>query len=407
MRMSITGALKTKEESKKLQNFSKQWIPGDTLRAFYPIYWDEQDGLPYLLGGCVWGHQVSDIKGLGLKTAFIPSLTEFADGVPVGAPDITYRFSMIAGLFPRGAKAIEEAKLMAKRWPSEGARKDALKALEDKYDTKNNMNAEKAIISRAMLLIMTECLVINVAGGVPQKGKEAIVTQPLSKQNIRRLDQILKNPQFRPEPGSNFIEIEWAFPVATEKSESAKAVVPTGVSKEMSLKETRPTDWDWINGMLSMVADSSEMIVKRATRDISESRIAQAITQYVFLNSEYLDALDEDGVEQLVNNVPALADISISGAITNEDILSKIDTALSAVPKDMVSKPASGAGAFKAPEAVTEEVPQAEVPTPVQTLATPEEILSAPTLQQLSESSFAVNTDDVNLDNLDFSSLMD
>ena len=56
--------------------------------------------------GAVWGHQVSDIKGLGLKTSFIPSTTEFdADGQPIGQPDITYQFSMIAKVFIDGRKA--------------------------------------------------------------------------------------------------------------------------------------------------------------------------------------------------------------------------------------------------------------------------------------------------------------
>ena len=102
MRLSARGAQKTRNESKKLSMYSKQWAPGDTLRVLYPVYWE--NGRPELAVGAVWGHSVSDIKGLGLKTAFIPSTNSFnEDGEPIGPADITYQFSMIAGAFVQGS----------------------------------------------------------------------------------------------------------------------------------------------------------------------------------------------------------------------------------------------------------------------------------------------------------------
>ena len=160
MRITAKGAQKTRDESRKLPMYSKQWLPGDTLRVFYPIDWE--DGHPEIVAGAVWGHSVSDIKGLGLKTAFIPSLTDFDENAqPIGKPDITYQFSQIARVFVDGQKAIEEAEIMQKNWPTESARKEALKAHEEKFDAKNNMKAVKPIIGKVQYYISTEVCCIK------------------------------------------------------------------------------------------------------------------------------------------------------------------------------------------------------------------------------------------------------
>ena len=164
MQLSARGAQRTKDESKKLQMYSKQWLPGDTLRVFYPIYWE--NGKPEIAVGAVWGHNVSDIKKLGLKTAFIPSTTEFDENaMPIGQPDIPYQFSQIARVFVNGMKAAEEEAVAKKNWPTEAARKDALKSIEEKYDAKNNTKAVKPIIGKAMYYITTEVVSIKVEIG--------------------------------------------------------------------------------------------------------------------------------------------------------------------------------------------------------------------------------------------------
>ena len=403
MRLSATAALKTKEESKKLQNFSKQWLPGDTLRVLYPLFWDEETKEPELLVGAVWGFQVNDIKAFGLKTAFIPSLNEFSeDGQPIGTPDVTYRFSLIAPCFPEGQKADEEARIQAKNWPSEASRKEALKTLEVKYDTKNNMKAVKPVITRAKYLITTEALVIPVVGGVPVKGKEAVVSAPLSNLNIRRIDQIIKNPAYRPEYGTPFIEIEWAFPAATEKSDSSKAVTPTGLSETMRLEYTRPDDWAWIKNMIPLLADSSETISRRATRSIDEGKIRQAITQYVYLNSEFLDTLPEEAEETLLRNVSLLDDLSLTKAVSSEALQTKIAEALANVETTPVESATGNSFTAEVPAATFE----AAIPAAPVTFATPEEVLAAPSLTTLLQGGDNASDDSEFIDSVDLTTLM-
>ena len=215
MRISARGCQKTRNDSKKLGMYSKQWSPGDTLRVFYPIYWE--DGQPEIAVGALWGHNVSDIKGLGLKTAFIPSLTEFRDGVPVGKPDLTYQFSLIAPVFVAGAKLQEEANILSKKFPTEAARKEALKTIEEKYDSKNNMSAVKPIIGRAQYYISTEVVSFKFNNGIYDKESIALSSAPLSGQTIDRLYAILNDPKYRPAEGEERLEVEWKYPVTPRR----------------------------------------------------------------------------------------------------------------------------------------------------------------------------------------------
>ena len=54
MQLTARGAQKTRNESRKLSMYSKQWAPGDTLRVFYPIFW--VDGKPEINVGALYGH---------------------------------------------------------------------------------------------------------------------------------------------------------------------------------------------------------------------------------------------------------------------------------------------------------------------------------------------------------------
>ena len=224
MILTARGAQKTREESKKLSMYSKVWLPGDTVRVFYPVA--KIDGVWEIIVGAVWGHSVSDIKGLGLKTAFIPSLSQFDEsGQLIGNPDITYRFSNIAKAFVEGQKAKEEAAAMAKNWPTESARKEALKKIEDKFDAKNNMKAIKPIIGRIQYMVTTEVLAVKYANKAPQVDSAVVVSAPLSGQTIERLYAILNNPKYFDVDGDfAYLEIEWVYPTNSEKSKSAKDV---------------------------------------------------------------------------------------------------------------------------------------------------------------------------------------
>jgi len=325
--LSARGAQKKKDESKKLQMYSKQWLPGDTMRVFVPIFW--QDGKPEIAVGAVWGHNVSDIKGLGLHTAFIPSTTEFDENAtPIGIPDITYQFSQIARIFVNGAKAIEENNITKKPWPNEASRKEALKALEEKYDTKNNRKAVKPIIGRANFLIFTEVLSIKLTNDIPNPETIALSSMPLSNQTINRLYAILDDPKYTPEEGDEFLEIEWKYPVNADKTESARQATPSGLSREYVFKTQFPEIYPTVAAQFGAVMRSADTIVRRATRSIDPSKVRAALTQYAILNSEYVDAIIEEDEELLLKHVDLVQELDMTRAISNTDLVEKIQKAI-------------------------------------------------------------------------------
>ena len=350
MQLSARGAQKKREESKKLNMFSKQWLPGDTLRVFYPIYWE--NGKPEIAVGAIYGHSVSDIKGLGLKTAFIPSTTEFDENaLPIGPADITYQFSKIAKVFVNGAKRVEEQAVMNKNWPNESARKEALKAIEEKYDAKNNMKAVKPIIGRVQYYISTEVLSVKLVNDAPNDETIAVTSAPLSNQTIDRLYTIMADPKYAPEEGAEFLEVEWKYPVDPDKSASARKAAPAGVTSDYRMVNQHPDSYKKLESMFPTVVRDSETITRRATRTVDPAKVRAALTQYAFLKSEFLDAADEEDAETLCSHCDLIKELDIVRAITNAELVGKIQSAI----KDMeIQHPTS-----------PESIPTPEEPTRV------------------------------------------
>ena len=333
MQLSARGAQKRRDESKKLQMYSKQWLPGDTLRVFYPLFWT--DGKPDIAVGAIWGHSVSDIKKLGLKTAFIPSTTDFDENaMPIGQPDITYQFSQIAKIFVNGAKAKEEANIMQKDWPTESSRKEALKELEDKYDTKNNRKAVRPIIGKVQYYISTEVLSLKMVNGQPNTESLALTSAPLSNQTIRRLYDILDDPKFAPAPEDMFLEVEWKYPAGAEKDESGRNATPVGLTPEYRLSTQFPSAWQSVVGMAPMVAKDAETIVRRATRSVDPLKVRQALTKYAYLESEYLDMADEEDEETLLRHTSLIKELDLIRPLHNEELIDKIKAKIAEMEAD-------------------------------------------------------------------------
>ena len=368
MRLSAKGCQKVRDDSRKLQMYSKQWTPGDTMRVFYPIFFE--NGQPELAVGALWGHNVSDIKGLNLKTAFIPSTTEFVDGVPVGTPDLTYQFSLIAPVFVAGAKAQEEAVIMAKKFPSEAARKEALKTIEDKYDAKNNMSAVKPIIGKAQYYISTEVVAYKLNNGVYDPETITLSSAPLSGQTIDRLYAIMNDPKYRPHEEDKFLEVEWKYPVNPDKGQSAKAAAPAGLTVEYRTPQQNADFYAKVEDRLNNVATDADSIVKRATRRVDPENFRRALSQYLWLHSEDVDAADEEGIATVVKHASLIHELNADDAFNNETLLEELKKALAE------NKSASG------PE--TEAMPDLNIaptaPAPAQEVAPVPDVAPAPTV---------------------------
>lgn len=333
MQMSARGAQKKRDESKKLVMYSKQWLPGDTLRVFYPIYWE--DGHPEIAVGAIWGHSVSDIKALGLHTAFIPSTTDFnEDRMPIGQPDVTWQFSRIARAFVDGMKEAELQKAESKPWPDKASKKAALKDIEEKYDTKSNPSAVRPIIGPVQYYISTECVSIKIANDAPVIETLTLSSAPLSGSTISKLYTILEDPKYMPEEGSEFFEVEWKYVMDTNKGASSRNSMPTGLTKEYRFESLYPDRIDSVKQLQKSVSFDSASIRRRATRSVDPAKVLQAIKRYALFNSEYLDLADTESQDRLVNNIEILDKIGIIPSLKNETLVDKINEALQKYKED-------------------------------------------------------------------------
>lgn len=344
MKLSATGAQKTRQESKKLMGYSKQWSPGDTMRVIYPIFWE--NGNPEFAVGAVWGHAVNDVKTLGLKTTFIPSLMNInSDGEIVGPPDITYQFSKIASVFVRGQKALEESRLMSKKWNSETQKKDAILALEAKFDTKNNRDAVKPIIGPLKYLITTEVLSYKIVNGAPVEESVSINSAPLSDDTITKITALLNNKQFRPEVGVTFFELEWFYPTDPDKGQSGRKATVSGVTPDYSTASKFPSLWPDIEQRIKTLATESETIAKRATHKVDERKILTAITNYSFTNSEFLDSVIDDDKDILLSQAWLLREMSIVRGLENQSLIDDINAKFEELKTAEAAKLPTGANA--------------------------------------------------------------
>lgn len=317
MRITARGAMQTRADSQKLVGFGQMWQPGDQGTAYYPVITDEKTGKLDLLVGCIWGHP-ADPKALGLKTIFIPSLTDMDEsGVPVGTPDITYQFAKIAKAFIDGEKQSKIDKAMSKNWPTEAARKAALDEIENEFDTKNNMKAKKPVVGKVKLLITTEVLYVPIENDVPQPDKARVVTQSLSDERIRKLIALLDDSKYAPGEGEDYLEVQYNFP-ATDKAQAGKAD-PVGQVPEYRLKVKFPEQWKSIESQLELLPKNSETIARRnfSYRKFDEKKIKNALTTYSIMQSEYLEKLHEDDTERLIKNAEIMDTLSIPESLAD------------------------------------------------------------------------------------------
>lgn len=322
MQLSLSGAVRERKGTKKLAMYSKQWNPGDTLHVFYRVFKEEDtDRYAYLAGAC-YGYPVSDIKGLGLHTTFIPALCKInSDGQPEGKPDILWRFSKLAPNFVRGRKARDIANVMSKN-VQESMRVQLLKTVEDNYDTKNNPNAIKPIIGKLTRLIVLEAIAVQYKDGVPNFETLPTCMQPMSDAVADKLNAILVNPRYQPEDGEEWIEIEWQYPLDNNKATSGRKAAPNGVESQYRMKNQFPEKWLEVKAAIDGMSTDSDMVAKRATSAVSEARIITALGNYSALHSEDLDscALDDELMDSVKNTIGVLYEIGAESSVTNEKV---------------------------------------------------------------------------------------
>lgn len=375
MQLSLSGAVQSKEATQKLRMFSKQWEPGSTVRAYYRTYIDEDTGTRQLLAGACWGHKVNDMKALGLKTTFIPSLCDYDEnGDPIGKPDILNRFSRLAPMFIEGEKLHKLKEAEIKEYPSETLRRDTIRKIEEEYDTKNNRKAIKPVITRPTLLIVLEVLVVPFKDDKPQMDAAVVACQPVSNKIAKQLGAILDNKKYKPVGEDGFLEVEWAFPMDTDKGNSGANVVPVGLDEKYSFETQFPEEYVKLKNMFGGVATDSDMVRRRATSGVAEAAIRQAITTYSFMNSNNLGyCMDDDTLtDGVMRSVDLIKELDVARAVKNPVFTERYTKAIQEVVETDLPKPVE----TTQQENVSTQIP-ASTPDPAQTGS------PAPTLDNL------------------------
>lgn len=381
--VSLSGALQSREATQKLRMFSRQWEPGSTLRAYYRTYIDEDTNMRQLIAGQCWGHKVNDMKKLGLKTTFIPSLCNYDEnGDPIGQPDILNRFSRLAPLFIEGEKHHRIREAEQKEYSNETLRRTTIASIEEEYNTKDNRHAIKPVISRPTLLITVEALVVPWKDDKPQLDAAVVACQPVSNKLAKRLESILRDKKYAEIDENGMLEVEWAFPMDTDKGQSGAAVTPQGLHDQFCFRNQFPDQYPRLINLFGGVAEDSDMVRRRATSGVSEQAIKQAITNYSFMQSESLGYCMEDDnmAENLMKHVDLIKELDVARAVKEPMFTERYQKALQSVVATDLPAPNEG-NMSTAPIQVTPATTPAQTAAPAPAPAVP--TTPAPTIDSL------------------------
>lgn len=325
MRFSATKAMQTRLESRKLSGFGKTWASGDTVNAFYPIYKDPETGLFEILASSVWGHSI-DPKIFGLKRIFIPTNSEIIDGEPTVA-DSLYQFSRLAPLFIKGEynDELEKVRKKAERL-TEAMRKQKETELDKDYQVKDGRIGKSAAVGNLRLVVTTEVVVVKQNDeGRPKTDTATIVTQDLSNDRIRNINQILNDKKSQIPEDAKYLEVTYTFGTTGNRSQDAQ-VKPIAVMPEYRIEERYPQEWLSIKSFIDTLPVESETIEKRnpSYKRVPESEVKQAINTYAIMNSELLDYLQEDeDITRLKRNADLLRLLAIT--VKHDDVMNAVN----------------------------------------------------------------------------------
>ena len=337
MRLSMNGAMQTKQKNQYVTNFSKSYEPGDTTRVFYPIYWDD-DGEPQLSVGVRCGHSVNDYNALGLKTSFITSLCPLDEDYNPISYDVAYKFAKtVAPAIWAGQYKAEEDQINSKPWPSEAMKKEALKTLDAKYDTRNNMKAVKPIISKYQMIILIEPLVCKVINGRVNVDTAKNYVQKISSDLSNKLNILLHDPKYAPEPGSNYFEVEYVYAAGVDKTTSGRTL-PSGLTAEFRIHNNDPEAFNKIKQQINNLTTDAEVIASHFAKPVEESRILQAFTNFAYMNSQYLDKLSasSEEIERITKEPEVIEDLCLVKCLSNKELVEALQAVV--MPATEVTK---------------------------------------------------------------------
>lgn len=312
MRMSANTAMKTRQDSRKVQGFGKRWKSGETHLVAYPIFFDE-NGEPQLLVGAGWGHPI-DPKAISVKAIFWPSHSEIVDGVPKVA-DLAYQASRIMPLVLKGSYAAEVKKVEESDL-SNSQKKQSLKEIDKKYEVDDDGKITKQpAISRLKFIVTTEIFDVPlVADTMAPNIKEArVVSQDLSDEKIRAIRNLMLNPNHAPKSGDRYFWVQYAFGTQGDRKIDGR-VAPTGIMPEYRIEVRYPEEFAKIKSELESLPVESESVMKRNSvfTKGDDRDLMSALQTYWILNEDKLNDLSEDtDIDRLKKVAKVVRDLKV------------------------------------------------------------------------------------------------
>lgn len=348
MRISASGAEKTKQSARKLGSFGKFWTPGMTLHVAYPIFFDEENQRFELLVGAGWGYQLNGkFHNFPLKKIFWPYTGNVVNGIPE-TPDLAFKFAPIASAIMRAEFEKKREALESNTQLDATSRRAAVNKLEKEYDVDEEDRIRIApAVGRLRYEIVTECLAVQtivstVTGNTEFQLKTMrVVAQSLSGSKISAINAILAEHKDDIPKDAKHIWVQYQFGTQSDKKQAGK-VTPTYVKFEDSLEalKLQPKDEIMVKSMLDSIADDSDIIANRNSMFIpgDERELQNAINTYFVLKQDVFNDLSAESTvnESITRVTKACMDLGLP--ITSPTLLKEKEL-LEEADHDLASAP--------------------------------------------------------------------
>lgn len=324
--MIILGneALRTRQDSAYLTNFSKMWDSGDTVVTYYSTARVPNSDKMDIIVGTAWGHKV-DLKKMGMNRTFIKSNAKIENNKPV-TTDALARISRIAPAYLEGEYLFEKKMLLEGNMP-QPTREKKLKELELKFKDKDK-KTENPVVGPLTYTIVTECLVVPLNSDKSPNVEEArLCSQELSNKKLEGINIALNDDRMVQHPERGYVELQYTFGSSRDKKQDGQ-VAPTGTPAGSELETKYPDAWIKLKEMVkTLPKDSDQIIARNRSLDaVPEDEIVAAFSAYAveanpFLN--YLDDSDKKMINRLKNNADLLKELKFEAE--NEEVRAAIE----------------------------------------------------------------------------------
>lgn len=292
MNISMSDAQRSKDETKRINAFSKLWNKGETWMVFYPlgIFGEGEKQHADVIVNTTFGNKINDFNGIGIKRAFIPFNGEVVDGAPKHGC-LANDFARIARAILKGDEQLEIEKAKKNKMLAKSAETLALKIAEIHEKYKN----ERPSIGGFTKIITTECVGIKLnSEGVPDPQTAALASQELSADRIAKFSRILKDPNCKFTVDDKYLVVTYAFGVQERKQEAGN-VDPQGVKPEDRPEIKYPEIWNQFVHVLESMASDSTMIAKRNSNftPVDDDVLISALASYIVDKVESIEAVTD------------------------------------------------------------------------------------------------------------------